>query len=180
MSMVRVRCYSSCLLLASRREPAFAVGGSQEVLSRERRPMPDRGSTPSTTPSCAAAVRRRSDGLAHDVAAALTAMWSARPHDPKQWLADFLTAQSNQRKTKPMVYVIYYSMHGHVRKLVRPLCSKDCARRSACCPRLGFGEAPRRTRAQAEQEQIGVEKAGCDCKVFQVPETLPADGPSLR
>ena len=118
--------------------------------------------------------------------AALTSMWSAKPDDPKQWLADFLTAQSISRKTKPMVYVIYYSMHGHVRKLVcslyrtrlrspRPragLMAARYSRRTACALRVMCGAWA----AQAEQEQIGVQKAGCDCKIFQVPETLPADG----
>ena len=47
-----------------------------------------------------------------------------------------------------------------------------CSRRTACALLVMCGAWP----AQAEQEQIGVQKAGCDCKIFQVPETLPADG----
>ncbi|UJR30310.1 hypothetical protein I4U23_017847 [Adineta vaga] len=45
---------------------------------------------------------------------------------------------------RPVVFVIYYSMYGHVAKL-------------------------------ASSIRIGVERAGCDCRIFQVAETLSND-----
>lgn len=75
---------------------------------------------------------------------ALTAMWTAQPTDPKAFLANFLNKQSGENQAKPVVYIVYYSMYGHVRRLV-------------------------------EKEKEGIERAGCECRVWQVPETLPQD-----
>lgn len=48
---------------------------------------------------------------------------------------------SFSRQRRPVVFVIYYSMYGHVAKLSSSI-------------------------------QNGLEKAGCECRVFQVAETL--------
>ncbi|CAF0943312.1 unnamed protein product [Rotaria sordida] len=53
-----------------------------------------------------------------------------------------LVLSNNNRTRRPVVFIIYYSMYGHVATL-------------------------------ASSIRAGVEYAGCDCRVFQVAETLP-------
>jgi NAD(P)H dehydrogenase (quinone) len=43
---------------------------------------------------------------------------------------------------RPVVFIIYYSMYGHVERMATEVCA-------------------------------GVEAAGCECRIFQIPETLP-------
>lgn len=45
---------------------------------------------------------------------------------------------------RPVVFVIYYSMYGHIERMATEVCA-------------------------------GVESSGCDCRLFQIAETLPAE-----
>ncbi|CAF1170747.1 unnamed protein product [Adineta steineri] len=57
------------------------------------------------------------------------------------------TASSRQHRSerrRPVIFVIYYSMYGHIERMAKEVCD-------------------------------GVESTGCECRLFQIAETLPAE-----
>lgn len=54
------------------------------------------------------------------------------------------TLELNNRRRRPVVFVIYYSTYGHVAKMAMSIC-------------------------------VGIQNSGCECRIFQVAETLSED-----
>jgi hypothetical protein len=63
----------------------------------------------------------------------------------------------------PKIAIVYYSMYGHIKQLVR-LRASDRARSSCCIYRSRAGWL---TRSKAEAEKKGIESAGGSAKLFQ-------------